>query len=431
MNSASVSDSSTAATAAASSLLAFPGSAPADEAESGFGDVLAQVTSESAEEVEEGDALAMVSPPIEEKEEQESDLDLSVAPLLFFFPPPEIKLPPKLENEGTLDEPQELIGASEDAAPELAICSPPLPKLTPESESNQLLETVRPSSEKTAADAKETKALKAKSGVSKVGGIPLDGFNPVIPEVAELTDLQGSKGLLAPSPAPAPSTHGTVVAKQENAMQNAQKTAENAPVIEQKMPVREQSRRALPEQARFDTAGFVADNFGHNSELSIEAPSHEISVRSLDSARLVETIRTEVANLRHRGDASVTVVLKPDNGTELRLEVTVARDGTIHAHARCERGDFQSLNAQWPQLQQSLAAQGIRVNDLSNPGNSNQNPSDSSQAQNFERGNNPQQRQQQPSANFEDELAASTPRYSTNKTFKTTAAPTRRWQSWA
>ena len=423
MNSLPVSDSSAAANAAvASNVLAFQNPAPADGAET-FGNLLAQVVEQN--DSEESDPVEAAQVPIESEEEKEPEPVLTSAPLVFFCPPPEIKPLPTPEIEVSAEAP------APEIEPELAVCNAQVPT-EQKADSTQVVESVRPKREKVLDDAKAAKPTLTKSE-EKSEKISLKGFEPVTPKETQLLEIeQAKRPELPPQAAPAPSG-GTVAAKQTNAMKNSQKTAEIAPTIEQKMPVGEHSRRALPDQARFETTGFIASIFdGANSEFSVEAPAPEISTRPLEAAELVETIRTEVAHLRQRGDATMTLALRPDNGTELKLEMRVARDGTIHASVRCERGDFQTLNAQWPQLQQSLAAQGIRVNDLANPGQSqNHHNHDSSHAQNFDRGNNSQHRQQQPGADFEEELAASTPRYPTNNSFKTAAAPSRRWQSWA
>jgi hypothetical protein len=419
MNSSPVSDSSAAANAAvASNVLGFQNPAPEDGAET-FGNLLAQVVEQN--DPDESDPVEATTFPIESEEEKEPDPVLISAPLIFFSPPPEIKPLPTPEVEVSAPE----------IEPELSVCNAPVPT-EQKADSTQVVESVRPKDEKALDDAKAAKPTLTKSE-EKSEKLPLKGLESITSKETQLLEIeQVKRPELPPQAAPAPSG-GTVAAKQANAMENSQKSAEIAPTIEQKMPVGEHSRRALPVEARFETAGFIANTFdGAKSEFSIEAPAPEISTRPLEAAELVETIRTEVANLRQRGDATMTLALRPDNGTELKLEMRVARDGTIHASVRCERGDFQTLNAQWPHLQQSLAAQGIRVNDLANPGQSqNHHNHDSSHAQNFDRGNNSQHRQQQPGADFEEELAASTPRYPTNNSFKTAAAPSRRWQSWA
>jgi hypothetical protein len=132
----------------------------------------------------------------------------------------------------------------------------------------------------------------------------------------------------------------------------------------------------------------------------------------------------------------VTVVLRPDSGTQLSVDLSIARDGTVRAVARCERGDFQSLHTQWPQLQQSLAAHGIRVADLSNQNNTQQqNHRSAGASQSFDRGENPRQRDSRETPSFEEQFSASKTKISSTtkpqpQTAKTASA-TRRWQSWA
>jgi hypothetical protein len=134
----------------------------------------------------------------------------------------------------------------------------------------------------------------------------------------------------------------------------------------------------------------------------------------------------------------MTIVLRPDSGTQLSLNLSIARDGTVHAQARCERGDFQTLQAQWPQLQQSLAAHGIRIADLANQNNTQQQNHRSPEAfQNPDRGQSQQQqRNDRDLPSFEDQFTASKTKFSSAKTSPQSQPParansTRRWQSWA
>jgi hypothetical protein len=405
MNSFPVLDSSAAAAPKPS---AFP-AAPSDENQGeAFGDVLAK----ASEEVDQTELDKKKDEPV-----------MAAIPLVFFFPPPEIApLPPP-----TTEKPAET--RIEGVSPELAVCNPPLAS----DSSKDVIETVRPKDQKILTEAKDAQLAKLKSEKPEAEKISLKGFESIVPEEAQQLESEINKPPEPPPEAIEALSHGTLVAKQEKAMKNGQKSAEIAPAIEQKMPVGERSRRVLPDQAHFEVSAFVADTFSRaKGGYSIDAPAQEPSVRTIEAAQLVETIRTEVTHLRQRGNTTMTVALRPDSATELRLEISVARDGSIQANVRCERGDFQTLSAQWPQLQQSLAAQGIRVTDLSNPGNAQNHHHDgSSQSQNFDRGNDSQQRQQQPAGSFEEELAASTPRYATKTIFKTATAATRRWQSWA
>ena len=88
------------------------------------------------------------------------------------------------------------------------------------------------------------------------------------------------------------------------------------------------------------------------------------AVRGPEAARTVEQlsglVMRETAVLKQHTPDSMAVVLRPDANTELFLHLT-QRDGQIEASVRCERGNFDQLNALWPQLQESLAGQKVRL----------------------------------------------------------------------
>jgi hypothetical protein len=98
-----------------------------------------------------------------------------------------------------------------------------------------------------------------------------------------------------------------------------------------------------------------------------EPAALEISVpvsRSPDAAAAVERIsklvQRETALFRQHGSDSMAVILRPDAGTELVLHLS-QNNGQLEANVRCERGDFQQLNALWSQLQESLSHQKVRL----------------------------------------------------------------------
>jgi hypothetical protein len=72
------------------------------------------------------------------------------------------------------------------------------------------------------------------------------------------------------------------------------------------------------------------------------------------------TIENTVVGLQHTSASSLTVVLKPDNNTELSLHFRLQR-GHFEALAVLERGDLKALNSGWALLQGRLADQGIRL----------------------------------------------------------------------
>lgn len=344
---------------------------------------------------EEAEADVTIGPEIK-KTEEESDTDLPdevpwmLAPLVWVRPPPEFKLITP-EAEIKVEAPQ----ASEVESPNSA------PVLVAESD------------------------------------LPQGTFETAVPEAAtkEAPAANTPKPLEISRPLPQTKDAGMVVAQQVTEVKNRVKTAEITPVIEQKMPVREFSRRILPETSRNESFQLPIDFLPPTpGEFEAAAPSLITPARSLDAAHAVETIRAEAAQLRQWGDSTVSIVLKPENSAPLQVEVSVASDGSIHAHARCEASDFDALSSQWTQLQQSLATHGIRMTDLSPQNHFNQQSS-SSAFENFGRGENQQQqqRQDQSAPTFEEELADTRQRFAPQKqTFNpTTAAASRRWQSWA
>jgi hypothetical protein len=81
-------------------------------------------------------------------------------------------------------------------------------------------------------------------------------------------------------------------------------------------------------------------------------------------ARISEIISREIRMFRRAADDLVEVVLTPDAKTQISLRLQW-REGQVEAQARCDFGDYRSLNLQWPQLQATLASQGVRLAHLS------------------------------------------------------------------
>ncbi len=82
------------------------------------------------------------------------------------------------------------------------------------------------------------------------------------------------------------------------------------------------------------------------------------------AARIGEVISREVRMFKRGGDERVEVVLTPDAKTQISLKLQW-RDGQVEVQARCDMGDHHLLNTQWPQLQASFAAHGVRLSHLS------------------------------------------------------------------
>jgi hypothetical protein len=111
------------------------------------------------------------------------------------------------------------------------------------------------------------------------------------------------------------------------------------------------------------------------------------NLNSLASAeRISQLLVRESSLLRsHRSD-SMSVVLRPDSKTELVVHLA-QREGRIEATVRCECGDVRHLGALWPQLQESLAAQKVRLAPLQESPNAT---SDSNSTANSDPGNGQQ-----------------------------------------
>lgn len=80
--------------------------------------------------------------------------------------------------------------------------------------------------------------------------------------------------------------------------------------------------------------------------------------------RVSELISREVRMFKRGGDDLVEVVLTPDTKTQISLRLQW-REGQVEVQARCDFGDYGSLNNQWAQLQSSLATHGVRLSHLS------------------------------------------------------------------
>lgn len=84
-------------------------------------------------------------------------------------------------------------------------------------------------------------------------------------------------------------------------------------------------------------------------------------------SRLSDQLSGEVVLLQRLRTASMTAVLRPDAGSELRVELR-RRDGRVEIRATLERGDAQAIAEGWPELQQQLRTQGVHLLPLEREG---------------------------------------------------------------
>lgn len=81
----------------------------------------------------------------------------------------------------------------------------------------------------------------------------------------------------------------------------------------------------------------------------------------------VEALRQEILNrvveVRHQDVGSMTVVLRPDAGTELNVQLR-NHDGGVEVVVRVERGEADVYQASWRSLQHAFSQHGVRLADL-------------------------------------------------------------------
>ncbi len=159
---------------------------------------------------------------------------------------------------------------------------------------------------------------------------------------------------------------GTLAAKQAYQMKTSPEPVENASVTVQKVPSREHDS-SVPKEA-LDAFTGPATLIRPTSPVELIAATHKVRAdnaveRSAKIEQLFSSIRAEVVIMRRVQPDMLSVVLRPDSGTEIVVQMTNT-NGEVHAHIRCERGDFDGLNAQWGDLQRSMAAQGVKLEPL-------------------------------------------------------------------
>lgn len=151
---------------------------------------------------------------------------------------------------------------------------------------------------------------------------------------------------------------------------------------------------------------------------------------------LQSTLLKQVSELRHTGATEMSVVLKPDSGTELSLRLSLAANGEVSVQARCDQGDGQLLAANWGEIRDSLAQQGVRLGALEftsdrNPDSFQSHAGSSGPSAD---GQSSSQRHASPQAEPLDELplAASPALSSARRSLpRPLAGATRSWEFWA
>jgi hypothetical protein len=152
------------------------------------------------------------------------------------------------------------------------------------------------------------------------------------------------------------------------------------------------------------------------ADTSVDTPERASSSASLE--RLEQMITREVVSVRQTGAQTLGVTLKLDTNTQLFLQLTT-HNGLVQASVRCERGSFAPEDAQWAQLQQSLARQNVELLPMTGGANLNfQRPSD-------ERPRQPAEREDWPAA------GAAVPPAQPRQQQKEQNHSRKNWESWA
>jgi len=186
-----------------------------------------------------------------------------------------------------------------------------------------------------------------------------------------------------PALAAPPCNAGTVVAKQEPTMKMASNKT-NFSELEQKLPgaatvvAGEKLPPRLPrvlatapaknsgEPSLLGSAGISADDGAAKAvssdlpDLPRLTPSGEPLVQ-----RTQELVSLQVMQLREAGADVLRVVIKPEAGLRLSLDIQ-QHGGSVEVRAVLDRGNFDLLNRHWPELQQQLESRGVRVAPLVN-----------------------------------------------------------------
>ena len=141
--------------------------------------------------------------------------------------------------------------------------------------------------------------------------------------------------------------------------------------------------------------------------------------------RLVGLAEAAVVRFRRMEGGEYEVSIRPDDATEIRLSVSLD-NGAPEVRAELRRGDAAAFAAQWPDLQERLSQQGIRlmpnVATVGNPASSGGGPHEGPGRQN---------RQESVSNTFETRRAAPVTRDQTLHSMPSRISGGRGWETWA
>lgn len=232
---------------------------------------------------------------------------------------------------------------------------------------------------------------------------------------------------------------GTRIASSVSAMKNTDKVEVLAGFAGQKLPDAGPVRLApglitrsssdLPPRISEQYSSEAATNF-FNANVGGSIATANVSTSAGEFLPTTTEMRTQTAERTHdlvslhalrlvesKAD-SLSVVLKPDAGTELSLQLH-RRDGVVEAQAFLTRGDHQVLNQHWADLQSRLELHGVKLAPLGSEGN-------------FNAGGNGFSRQRSPERDAETESALAFAEFAVATGGATArSAGLHGWESWA
>jgi hypothetical protein len=176
---------------------------------------------------------------------------------------------------------------------------------------------------------------------------------------------------------------GTPVAQQEMSMKMVTKKIKIAEVTQQKLPGTAAPAAGQNLSGSLDGADNASPSKNGSepvSAMGAEIPTNAAAIKiiSQEAANLPEPapaatpllertremMALQVVRLHENGADELRLVIKPDAGTQLSLNLQQRSDG-VEVRAVLDRGNFDLLNRHWPELQQQLETRGVRVAPLS------------------------------------------------------------------
>lgn len=177
-------------------------------------------------------------------------------------------------------------------------------------------------------------------------------------------------------------TDGTGVAPQDPTMDWAQQQDESAgqeqnlpgaQVLEMRGATARRSGEELTPLAAWDVNHASNEPPGLTTELPPE--SADVAARVSMIEHIESTIDLATSRLIRSNEHSVSVVLRPEPGTELRVHVRIVGD-KIEAAVELQEGNSAVLRSTWPQLQEKLEKQGILLGEFTSSGGFNTHSQD-------------------------------------------------------